>query len=165
MTERTCLHCQTPILLSGNQRYCVAHGWGTPAYTARQTAGARQRKKPRRDAAKQREYRRRMRERTSAPRPTSKTCPCGAVFAVEFDSRGQMTQRVYCDACRTVRRRGQRRHDRPPEFPPETPRCQECEALVGLQYGTVTHLDSAGRCPACARWEIKRQLRANKEAA
>ena len=79
-----------------------------------------------------------------------KVCRCGNRFPIEFNSRGQMTSRKLCDRCRSKRHEGL----------PDTsgiPRCVECTALVGREWGSVTHLDENGRCPACAAWH-KRKL-------
>ena len=76
---------------------------------------------------------------------------CGAAFPVEFNTRGQMTTRALCDACRIARRR--RENSDLPGLE-AAPRCRSCHCLIGLDRGSSqTHLDAAGRCPACARWE------------
>jgi hypothetical protein len=85
-----------------------------------------------------------------------KVCECGAHFAVEHNSRGQMTSRKLCDGCR------ERRASRHADDLPDTkglPRCADCTALVGLRWGTVTHLDEHGRCQGCASWHAKRVVR------
>jgi len=81
-----------------------------------------------------------------------KVCRCGATFPIEFNSRGQMTSRKLCDRCRNKRHEG---------LPDTTgiPRCVDCTALVGREWGTVTHLDANGRCPACAAWHKRKLIR------
>lgn len=89
-----------------------------------------------------------------------KVCECGAKFPVEFNTRGQMTSRALCDDCRLKRTR------RAAGNLPNTagvPRCEDCSALLGLSWGTVTHLDEDGRCPACAAWHLKTLEREQKE--
>jgi hypothetical protein len=89
-----------------------------------------------------------------------KVCACKALFPVEYNNRGQMTSRALCDKCREKRLR--RRADDLPDTE-GVPRCVECTALVGLQWGTVTHLDAGGRCQSCAAWHAKRVLREVRE--
>jgi hypothetical protein len=89
-----------------------------------------------------------------------KICECTARFPVEFNSRGQMTSRKLCDACREKRAR--RHADELPNTQ-GVPRCQDCSALVGLEWGTVTHLDENGRCQSCAEWYSKRMVRESRE--
>jgi hypothetical protein len=85
-----------------------------------------------------------------------KVCACGARFPAEYNTRGQMTSRKLCDACRERR---ERRHPEDPSDLEGVSRCGECSALVGLRWGTVTHLDEEGRCPSCATWHAKRLVR------
>jgi hypothetical protein len=89
-----------------------------------------------------------------------KLCACGDPFAAEYDARGQMTSRKLCDTCR------ERRVSRHADDLTDTagvPRCADCTALVGLRWGTVTHLDEHGRCLACASWHAKSVARDAKE--
>src|SRR5437660_10142610 len=72
-----------------------------------------------------------------------KVCECKAHFPVEYNTRGQMTSRALCDRCRE--RRARRHADDLPDIE-GVPRCVECTALVGLEWGTVTYLDADGRC-------------------
>jgi hypothetical protein len=84
-----------------------------------------------------------------------KRCECQALFAVEFSRCGQLTSRRLCDDCRDDR--AKRKSDVLRHVPANAPRCLDCEALVGLQYGSsITHLDDKGRCTDCAAWEKKR---------
>lgn len=87
-----------------------------------------------------------------------KVCSCGRRFPVERDARGQITSRVLCQACRELRQRsGWRRAGDLAHLPVDVPRCADCQAIVGLRYGSsVTHVNAAGLCPACARWAAKR---------
>lgn len=89
-----------------------------------------------------------------------KVCECNNCFPVEYNSRGQMTSRQLCDPCREKRTR--RRADDLPNTE-GVPRCFDCSALVGLEWGTVTHLDHDSRCPSCAEWYLKRLDREHKE--
>jgi hypothetical protein len=85
-----------------------------------------------------------------------KVCECGNRFPVEFNSRGQMTSRKLCDLCREKRQK--RNADELPNTQ-GVPRCCDCFGLVGLEWGTITHLDHNGRCPSCAKWYQKRVAR------
>ena len=90
----------------------------------------------------------------------SVTCACGNTFPVEYNSRGQITSRKLCDRCR------EKRNTRTTRALPSTrgvPRCIDCTALVGPQWGTVTHLDPNGRCPSCSNWYQKRTYIAERE--
>jgi hypothetical protein len=98
-------------------------------------------------------------EPISVERPM-KTCACGNTFPVEYNSRGQITSRKLCDRCR------EKRNTRTTRALPSTrgvPRCIDCTALVGPQWGTVTHLDPDGRCPSCSNWYQKRTYIAERE--
>ena len=98
-------------------------------------------------------------ERPIVERPM-KVCACGNTFPVEYNSRGQITSRKLCDRCR------EKRNTRTTRALPSTrgvPRCIDCTALVGPQWGTVTHLDEDGRCPSCSNWYKKRLYIAERE--
>lgn len=129
-------------------QYCDVHAWWTDAGKARRNAKARER-----DAAK------RAAERAARPPDPDKRCPCGATFPAERNSRGQITSRKFCDACRQLRA-----EDRcpPPPAPPDALRCVTCECLIGLQWGGQTHADDNGNCPACARWLTQVTARATR---
>lgn len=90
-----------------------------------------------------------------------KTCECGTKFPVEFNSRKQMTSRKLCDKCR-IKRQYRRAADLPDIA--GVPRCAECLGLVGLKWGTITHLNAAGLCTSCAKWAAKRRQREAAEA-
>src|SRR5439155_18346890 len=100
-----------------------------------------------------------LREPMLVERPM-KICACGNTFPVEYNSRGQITSRKLCDRCR------EKRNTRTTRALPSTrgvPRCIDCTALVGPQWGTVTHLDPEGRCPSCSNWYQKRTYIAERE--
>jgi hypothetical protein len=91
-----------------------------------------------------------------------KVCGCGARFPVEINRRGQMTSRMLCDNCRLRRLR------RKCEELPNTeglPRCEDCGALEGIEWGSATFLDGNGRCPACAEWHLKAMEREARDRA
>lgn len=95
----------------------------------------------------------------SDPDGDYKLCACGERFPCEYGRRGQLTSRRDCDACRV--RKARRLAADLPNIPANAPRCADCQALVGLVYGsTVTHLDAHGRCVSCARWHLKVLARA-----
>lgn len=81
---------------------------------------------------------------------------CPNRFPVEFNSRGQMTSRQLCDACRELRT-----HRQGIDLPgmEGVPRCVDCSGLVGLKWGVITHLEADGRCPDCAEWHQRSQER------
>lgn len=98
---------------------------------------------------------RRPRVRTDGD--TKYCADCKAPFPVEYNARGQMTSRILCDACRLLRATRSRAGADLPGIPEDTPRCVSCACLIGLDMGSSqTHLDSAGRCPSCARWDRRR---------
>lgn len=86
-----------------------------------------------------------------------KRCECGALFEVEFNSRGQRTTRKLCDACRRFRmlRKGDEFG-----FPEGVARCEGCSAGVGIEWGSVLSLDESGYCRDCAEWRRKAEERA-----
>ena len=99
-------------------------------------------------------------ERTLPVERSIKICACGNTFPVEYNSRGQITSRKLCDKCR------EKRNTRTTRTLPSTrgvPRCVDCTALVGPQWGTVTDLDPEGRCPSCSTWNKKRSYIAERE--
>lgn len=75
---------------------------------------------------------------------------CGDLFPVEFTRRGQMTTRVYCDACRDTKVRDTRL------LPSDdAQRCINCGILIGPGY-LAPSVDENGLCYVCSRWS--RQL-------
>jgi len=79
-----------------------------------------------------------------------KKCPCGERFPVEYNSRGQMTSRKWCDTCRlnSGRDRWQRKGL---ATTAGLPRCADCGAIADLRYASIAGLDTNGHCPSCAR--------------
>lgn len=84
---------------------------------------------------------------------------CETPFPIELNRLGQMTSRKLCDDCRSAHA-SKRSGDLP--VPPGVQRCVGCTALVGAEWGTVTHLDENGRCYSCAAWELRRLEREEK---
>jgi hypothetical protein len=74
-------------------------------------------------------------------------CACGEPIPTAFAGDGQATGSKLCDACRE--RRVRRHPDYLLEESRDLPRCLDCTAVVGLRWGTATHLDADGRCPSC----------------
>lgn len=89
-------------------------------------------------------------------------CPCGERFPTEYDRLGRPTTRRLCPECREDRIR--RSAASLPE-PHGLRRCADCGAWAGVQYGTATYLDAAGRCPSCADFAVKAKARAALLAA
>lgn len=114
-----------------------------------------------------------MTARKAAPAPPTvemKTCPCGTAFPVERapirngGGGGNASTRKLCDRCRATPAKDRAWMARP-EIPPDARRCVDCTALVGIQFGTVSGLDAAGRCHSCAKsakWRAGRSAEARR---
>lgn len=131
---RVCVHCGGSFRpLTPQQRYC---------YPCREL--------PEVIAARKAEQLAHRRANTATVADGVKTCACGATFPVEFNSRGQMTSRKLCDGCREKRQQRWKNVRR--RMPKGAPRCVDCTAVAGVEWGTTLSLDENGRCPSCAKW-------------
>lgn len=92
----------------------------------------------------------------------TKTCGCGATFTASYEIASTLLTRTLCDDCR---KKHIRYRETAANIPANTPRCKNCDALVGAQYGSVTHLDKDGRCPSCAYFERRKSEKEQRERA